>query len=141
MDNREREQQDLTPDPGGPGMRWLFFGLSGRISRVPYVLGMLFFMALCSAVFSRLMALPEESGQFALWSLAFVLLIPVIIWTTIALAVKRLHDINIPGPVAICLFVPAVSFLAMLVLALWPGTGGGNDYGNETNRPRGPRPS
>ncbi len=119
-------------------MRWLFFGFSGRISRVPYVLGTLFFVALCSAVISRLMALPEESGQFAFWSLAFVVLLPVIVWTSIALAVKRLHDINIPGPVAICLFVPAVSVLAMLVLCLWPGNRGGNDYGADTNRPKGP---
>ncbi|MCR9137321.1 MAG: DUF805 domain-containing protein [Alphaproteobacteria bacterium] len=139
MAEQQPDREDQQHAAGGPGMRWLFFGLSGRISRGPYVLGMLFFMALSSAVFSRLMVLPEESGQFAMWSLAFVLLIPVIIWTTIALAVKRLHDINIPGPVSICLFVPAVSLLAMLVLALWPGTRGGNDYGDETNQPKRPR--
>lgn len=141
MADPEREQQDAIPDQDGPGMRWLFFGLSGRISRAAYILGMLFFVALYSAVFSRLIVLPEESGAFALWSIVFVLLIPVAIWTTIALAVKRLHDINIPGPVSICLFVPAVSVLAMLVLAFWPGSQGGNDYGDETNRPRRPRPS
>lgn len=139
MAGQQSGQQDLKPAASGPGMRWLFLGLSGRISRVPYILGMLFFVALCSAIISRLMVLPEQSGQFALWSLAFVLLIPIMIWTTIALAVKRLHDINIPGPVSICLFVPAVSLLAMLVLALWPGTRGGNDYGDETNQPKGPR--
>lgn len=138
MTEREPGYKDLKPARGSPGMRWLFFRLSGRISRVPYILGVLFFVVLCSAIVSRLMVLPEQSGEFALWSLAFVLLIPIIVWTSIALAVKRLHDINIPGPVSICLFVPAVSLLAMLVLSLWPGTRGSNDYGDETNQPKGP---
>jgi uncharacterized membrane protein YhaH (DUF805 family) len=138
MNERLPGYQKLKPGPGGPGLRWFFFGLSGRVSRLPYILGTLFFVALSATVVSRLMIVPEDSGQFALWSVLFVLQLPFFLWTSIAMAVKRLHDINIPGPVAICLFVPAVSLLAMLVLCVWPGSRGGNDYGRETNQPKGP---
>ena len=122
-----------------PNLRWFFFGLSGRIGRLPYVLGNLFFVAVTGVIINQLVIVPEDSREIDLWSLLFMLLLPTLLWTSIAMAVKRLHDINLPGPVAICLFVPAVSLVAVLVLCFWPGSHGGNYYGDETNRPKDPR--
>ena len=135
----DRQLPDLSTGSGntGPGLRWFFFSLSGRISRMPCVLGTLFQYALLIGMMRRLATLPEDSGELVFWGFVLVLTAPLLLWTTVAMAVKRLHDFNIPGPVAICLFVPAVFILAILVLFLWPGTAGDNDYGDEMNRPKG----
>ena len=135
----DRQLPELSTGSGnaGPGLRWFFFSLSGRISRVPYVLGTLLLFALLIGMMRRLATVPEDSGEFMFWSLLLMLTAPLWLWALVALAVKRLHDFNIPGPVAICLFVPAVLILAILVLCLWPGTPGDNDYGDETNCPKG----
>jgi len=139
MSDRRLGYRGSTGGRAAPNLRWFFFGLSGRIGRLPYILGNLFFVAVTGVIINQLMIVPEDSREIDLWSLLFMLLLPTVLWTSIAMAVKRLHDINLPGPVAICLFVPAVSLVAVLVLCFWPGTQGGNDYGDETNRPKEPR--
>ena len=127
----------MGPSNGAPGLRWFFFGFSGRISRLPYLLGFLFPVFFAAGIVRRLDMLPEDSGEFLFWGFVLVFSAPLWLWSYLAMGVKRLHDINIPGPVVICLFVPAVSLIAMLVLFLWPGTGGANDHGENTNRPKG----
>ncbi|MEX3011280.1 DUF805 domain-containing protein [Hoeflea sp. TYP-13] len=123
-------------NPTAPSMRWFFFSLSGRIGRLPYLLGSLFLTAIFGILVSQLVAYPEESGQFAAWSLVFAGFSLVSVWMTIAMSVKRLHDMNIPGPVVLCLFVPAVSIIAFIVMCVWKGTDGPNDHGDEYNRPK-----
>lgn len=118
-------------------MRWFFMGFSGRIGRLPYILGVLFLVALSVGTIGHLSDMPEDSVWLMPWVIFLLVLSLFTLWSSIAMAVKRLHDINLPGPVAICLFVPAVSVVAMLVLCVWPGTVGPNDYGDETNRPKG----
>ena len=137
MDDRQLPDLSTGPGTAGPGLRWFFFGLSGRVSRMPYLLGTLFLTVLSIGIMWRLVTFPDDGGEFVFWSFVLVLTMPVFLWATVAMAVKRLHDFNIPGPVAICLFVPAVSLLAVLVMCLWPGNPGNNDYGDETNRPKG----
>ncbi|MEM9104019.1 MAG: DUF805 domain-containing protein [Pseudomonadota bacterium] len=132
----------MTPPPEAQdeedetSMRWFLFGLSGRISRVPFVLATLLQTAVLGISVSRLTQLPEDSSAFGLWALVFLISMAASIWVTIATAIKRLHDINIPGAVVLCLFVPAVSIIAFLVLCFWPGTNGPNDYGDDDNRPK-----
>lgn len=117
-------------------MRWCMLGFSGRIGRLPYLLGVLFLIAVSGGTVSRISTLPEDSVWLSPWLLFLLVWTVVSIWSTVALAVKRLHDINLPGPVAICLFVPAVSVIALLVLCAWPGSIGPNDYGDRPNRPK-----
>ena len=138
MTDRPPTHQMMTRQNSDSDMKWLFFGVSGRISRVPYVLGSLFLVMVGCVIISRLATIDTESGEFIFWSFALVFFTVISMWATIALAVKRLHDLNIPGPVSICLFVPAVSIIAVLVLCFWPGNHGPNDYGAETNQPKDP---
>ena len=127
----EAQDEDDTP-----GMGWFLFGLSGRISRVPFVLATLLQVAVLGISFSRVMQVPEDSSAFATWGTIFFVSFLASIWVTVATSIKRLHDINIPGAVVVCLFVPAVSVIAYLVLCFWPGTQGPNDYGDDYNRPK-----
>ncbi len=137
----DRQLPDLSSKPGAAGadMRWFFLGFSGRIGRLPYILGTLFLVALSAGAVSQIASLPEDSFWVGPWFIFLMVLSGFTLWSCTAMAVKRLHDFNIPGPVAICIFVPAVSPIAMLVMCLWPGTAGPNDYGDETNRPKGNR--
>ena len=44
-------------------------------------------------------------------------------------AVKRCHDMDLNGWMAVLMFIPIVNFFWMLVLVIAPGTKGLNDYG------------
>jgi uncharacterized membrane protein YhaH (DUF805 family) len=116
--------------------RWFFFSPSGRIARMPFVLATLFQAAVLGVFVAQLMHVPEGSTASAFWSLGFLASALASVWMTVATAIKRLHDMNLPGAVVLCLFVPAVSVIAFLVLCLWPGTTGPNGHGDETNRPK-----
>jgi uncharacterized membrane protein YhaH (DUF805 family) len=59
------------------------------------------------------------------------------LWPNVVLTIKRLHDLDKPGILAIVLFVPIVSIVAFLVLCLFPGRPGPNRYGGRTNAPAG----
>ncbi len=116
-------------------MRWFFLGFSGRIGRLPYLLGLLFLVAVSGFIVSRMAAAPDNSDALALWGLVSLVFGVGSVWAIVAISVKRLHDMNLPAAIAICLFVPAISFITILVLCLWPGSVGPNRFGDDENRP------
>ncbi len=129
----DEQASRVTTDPG---IGWLLFSLSGRIGRKLYVLSTLLIVMVIATMVSRLSAIPEGGNEFALWGFVFIIMMPVVLWISLATAIKRLHDMNTPGAVAICLLVPAVSLLTILILSIWKGNSGPNDYGHFANRPK-----
>lgn len=121
-------------DEQRPSLSWLFFGWSGRISRTPYALGWAFWLMLLSAALARIIILPKEDPSFVVWALVFFAVAIVSTISSLMLTVKRVHDMNLPAPLIICLFVPAISFFALFVFLVWPGTKGPNEYGLVTDR-------
>jgi uncharacterized membrane protein YhaH (DUF805 family) len=119
-----------------PSLAWFFFGWSGRLSRVPFALGWAFWLMLLSAALARIIIVPKEDPSFLLWSFVFVGVAIVSTVSSVLLTVKRLHDMNLPVPLIICLFVPAISIFALIVFLVWPGTNGPNQYGALPNRPK-----
>jgi uncharacterized membrane protein YhaH (DUF805 family) len=119
-----------------PSLTWFFFGWSGRLSRVPFALGWAFWLMLLSAALARIIIVPKEDPSFLLWSFVFVGVAIVSTVSSVLLTVKRLHDMNLPVPLIICLFVPAISIFALIVFLVWPGTNGTNQYGALPNRPK-----
>ncbi len=110
-------------------LRWLFFGVSGRIRRKTYMLSAAFFVAIYSYLAIQINRTPEDSVEFSLWGLVLLLLMIVSVWSSIALSVKRLHDLGVTGFVAIVMFIPMVSFLAFVVLCAFPGQKEPNQFG------------
>ncbi|MNU03423.1 hypothetical protein D3C72_2474480 [compost metagenome] len=53
------------------------------------------------------------------------------------MSIKRLHDMGLPGILVFVLFVPAVSFVMLFVLCLWPSAPGPNAYGPASDWPKG----
>ncbi|EIM73134.1 hypothetical protein A33O_16769 [Nitratireductor aquibiodomus RA22] len=117
-------------------MAWLFFGFSGRVSRAAFFLAGMLLIVLQIFVLYRFTLAPEGSGASGLWALLFWGLAVVSIFASVALGVKRLHDFGKPGIFAVSLFIPMVSILAFIVLCLYPGDAGANEYGDRTNAPK-----
>ena len=117
----------------GNQIRWLFFGFSGRISRMAYLLAGLLMMVLVVFIAYRL-TLAEEAGRGgAFWETSLSVVLIASLWAQAALGAKRLHDFDKPGTFAALLFVPAFNFIAFVALCLIPGTAGPNQYGPATN--------
>lgn len=119
-----------------PSLTWLFFGWSGRLSRAPFALGWAFWLMLLSAALARIMIVPKDDPSFIFWAFVFFGVALVSTVSSILMTVKRLHDMNLPVPLIICLFIPAISFIALFAFMVWPGTNGPNEYGASPNRPR-----
>lgn len=117
-------------------MAWLFFGFSGRVSRAAFFLAGMLLIVLQIFVLYRFTLAPEGSGASGLWALLFWGLAVVSVFASVALGVKRLHDFGKPGIFAVSLFIPMVSILAFIVLCLYPGDAGANEYGDRTNAPK-----
>ena len=125
----------------------LLFSFRGRINRMPYWLASLAVLIVMAVPF----ALVAASGLWQSAMLLLLLLIPLI-WTGVALAVKRLHDRNksawwlvifyvlpgilegigeFAGDAAVVLLIAssALSIWALVELGFLRGTAGPNDYG------------
>jgi uncharacterized membrane protein YhaH (DUF805 family) len=119
-----------------PSLRWLFFGWSGRVSRLPYALVWGFWMTLAAAFLTRMVMTPQDEPAFAIWTLLFFAVGVVSTLSSVMLTIKRLHDMALPAPLVLCLFVPAISIFALIAFLVWPGTPGPNPHGRVTDRPK-----
>ncbi|WP_193177780.1 DUF805 domain-containing protein [Oricola nitratireducens] len=108
---------------------WVLFGFRGRIGRKSFWLGALLMILIQAAVISRIVTIPEDSPEIALWGLVLLAIWLASAWVALALAAKRLHDLGLPGMLAICLLIPAISFIAFLLLAFLPSRPETNEYG------------
>ena len=118
-----------------PKFIWLFFSISGRVSRAAYFLGGMLVAVIQAFPLYRFTLAPEGSPESMMWSTLFMAAFLASLWSNVALAVKRLHDLDKPGIIAAILFVPVVSIAAFLVLCLFPGKPGPNRYGRQPNAP------
>lgn len=115
-------------------MSWVFFGATGRISRMAFLLGNLF-LAVIQAFFVYQMAIsPEGSEAQANWATIASALYFFFLWPMVMLGIKRLHDIERPGIFSISLIVPVLSIAAFIYLCVQRGTMGPNQYGAVTNQ-------
>ena len=120
-----------------PSRVWFFFSPSGRLSRGPYALGILFWFALQFAAIGQLFAGQRlhSDGILILGFLTMLVVALLSVISMVMLTIKRVHDIGHPGLIAFLIFVPVVSFFALLFFLLFP-SGPPNDYGYYANRPR-----
>jgi uncharacterized membrane protein YhaH (DUF805 family) len=112
---------------------WLFFRLTGRVSRAAYFLGGLFIAILQAFPLYRFTLVPEGTPENQVWAIVFFIIFVASLWSNIALTVKRLHDLGKPGLWSLVIFVPIVSIVAFIVLCLFPGDPGPNRYGRRTD--------
>ena len=119
-----------------PSRAWFFFSPSGRVSRRPYALGILFWFSLQFAAIGQMFAGDRQNSD-SLLVLSFLALMIVGLASVVSmvmLTIKRVHDMGYPGILAFVVFVPVVSFLALVCFLFWPSAPP-NPFGHATNRP------
>lgn len=115
---------------------WLFFRFTGRVGRVVYFLAGLLLAVVQAFFLYRFMQVPETSTAGQMWASLFWIAVIASVWSNVALGVKRLHDFDKPGIVAVSLFIPVISIVAFIALCLIPGDPGPNRYGPAPNAPK-----
>lgn len=131
-----------------------FFGFEGRIRRSNYFFGALAAMCLWSVLCVSLIATVAVANGAHLdaTSTSLVIddgadwegsawLLPVFgvmglvgLWSSLALTVKRWHDVGMTGWFAMLTLPPFANFMMFVLLCLLPGTTGPNRFGGD---PRG----
>ena len=102
-----------------------FFSIDGRVGRGEYVLGILFLLALNIAVVLFLTG--QTAGQMAMSTMMIVglLFAP----SQFIIAIKRCHDLGLPGLFVLLFLVPIFGVLWLIALAVIPGSPDANRYG------------
>jgi uncharacterized membrane protein YhaH (DUF805 family) len=101
--------------------RWQYFVISFELGFMVLTLLAVFFAL--TAVFPNTMG---GSPEMPMWSWLFYA-----IWVPfhLSFAVRRIHDINWSGWLALLLFIPVVGIIFALIILLKKGTDGTNTYG------------
>lgn len=106
------------------------FSFEGRLRRIHY-----FLYLLCGGLiftFAYLIIGVGLGALFGSMTLPIILLIPFFvayIWFCLAVAVKRLHDLNKSGWYYLICLIPIVNFFWGLYMLFGDGTVGPNNYG------------
>ncbi|ENX35257.1 hypothetical protein F889_00924 [Acinetobacter colistiniresistens] len=96
----------------------LLFNFNGRVARLPYFLFMLSFLA----IFLIFIFLVKNTSVIYAGSL-------VCLYSTVAIQVKRWHDIGLSGWFVLLGFVPLVGIMSGLYCLFKGGEDGTNKYG------------
>ena len=112
-----------------PSLVQLYFSPTGRISRSQYWLKwFLPVMAVYIVVFLLLVA-ARETDFSAVFVALFVVFYLALLWSNIAVSIKRVHDRNWPWPFILVILVPLVSFWPLIEIWFLRGTIGSNRFG------------
>ncbi|WP_417426087.1 DUF805 domain-containing protein [Hoeflea sp.] len=118
-----------------PGMRWLLFSASGRLSRQTYAWALLFWTAVFAVPVSAAVSAGDDTSALAAAGLGFLLTIAASVWSIAVMSIKRLHDAGLPGILVAVLLIPAASLLMLIAIMVWPSVKGPNDHGPCPDRP------
>ncbi len=121
-------------------VKWVWFSFQGRLNRKAYWLKGVLLLALAQFAFGIIMALfgfvasvlnsPEFAGIISIGIL--VVMIPyvgLIIWASLGMTIKRLHDVDKSGWFMLLGLVPILNLWPAILVAFIKGTEGANRFG------------
>jgi len=118
-----------------PDMTWLLSSPSGRVGRRTFSLSWLFWMMLNGFSSTNIALHPGSEETLSGWMILFLITAIASLISATMVSIKRLHDIGYSGVFVLALFIPAVSFLVLLLLCIWPGEKQANKFGPATDWP------
>lgn len=115
-----------------------FLSWRGRLNRCSYIVNII--IGSIASILGYLIiafALPRDYTIFSM--LGFIILF-LAIFRVLAMTARRLHDLNLPGVIALALyafniifedyeFAQLCSFFVDILIIIWPGSKGENQYG------------
>jgi uncharacterized membrane protein YhaH (DUF805 family) len=118
---------------------WLLFSFRGRLDRRTYryarVVANLAYLAAVYGLNARLLAGADNLALMCGEALLLLGLSGVMVWTTLAMQVKRRHDRDKSWPWLLVGFIPFVGPLWVLIECCWlEGTGGYNRFDDPAKR-------
>ncbi|WP_081964107.1 DUF805 domain-containing protein [Hoeflea sp. BAL378] len=119
----------------GSRMRWLLFGVSGRLSRLTYAWAMLFWTLVLAIPISAAVRAAPDSTALTLAGFGILLAFLPAAWSIAVMSIKRLHDAGLPGILAGVLVIPAASLFMLLIIVIWPSVRGPNRHGPAPDQP------
>jgi len=112
-----------------PTLKWLFFGFSGRIARQSFIFAVGFQLILLGLMVYQSVLAGENEDRLAMAGLFALAVMAFCIWSILALSIKRLHDLDLPGILAVLLFVPMINWLFIIFMMARPGSPNTNVHG------------
>ncbi|MEM7068387.1 MAG: DUF805 domain-containing protein [Pseudomonadota bacterium] len=114
-----------------PSLKWLFFSLQGRIARQSYILSFLFLLLPQIGLVLQIVRADQngDEGGLAFWFVMLAVVALVTLWSSIALVVKRLHDLGVTGWLALILFFPTINWIFAIALMVIPSKQEVNEHG------------
>lgn len=103
----------------------------GRAQRSEYW----WWQLLAAIVMSPFIFASESGGSFSGIAIASLIGLLAILVPTIAVTVRRLHDMDKPGWWYFINFIPYVGGLVLMVICIRKGTDGSNQYGDDPLKP------
>lgn len=120
------------------------FGFTGRVGRLTFLVGQIIVLAALIVGTVSIVKLNATTGPRVMTSgattavIGVTVLAPVLLfaafWATIALTIKRAHDLNYTGMVALAALITPLYVILVIVLCLVPGTAGPNKYGGRPGK-------
>lgn len=108
---------------------WLFFRFKGRIRRKTFAVAAGFLLLPQLWVVIQLVKHEADPGQLVFWAFVLILVILLSVWSIFALFIKRLHDLSLPGALAILSFFGGINILFFLFLVFMPSKQVTNEHG------------
>lgn len=119
VEQRATEIHLVEPHYVAPNFGQFYFSPSGRISRSQYWLRfMLPYFAISFGLQIAAEIVGEKSAAHSLISGLLTLFSLVVLWPSIAVLVKRIHDRGKPGWICLLLYIPVILFSILLVVWL-----------------------
>jgi uncharacterized membrane protein YhaH (DUF805 family) len=116
-------------------MRWLLFSGSGRVTRKTFMLAVAFWFVVLAIPLTMAARVTQGAPAQAIIGLAIVFSFALSCFSILMVAMKRVRDIGLPGPVAFAILVPVLSFVALIALCALPSSPGPNRFGPGPDRP------
>ena len=113
-----------------PTVWWALFSYRGRLSRQSYLLGAALMLVMnIYIVLNTVFADQNDRDQMAVWGIALIGFWFFSLLAVLALSVKRLHDLDLPGIWVVCLFFPIINMIFVITLMMKPGSQKTNEHG------------